>query len=550
MTALSDPNFDVRRLVERAGLGLAESINGLRDQQMEALEWALSRPEPYLFVNAPTGSGKTLLAGVYGLLRGKPWTYGVHTIRLQEQVARTFTSLPVLTGRRNHPCWVGAQIYGVQDEYTAAQGTCAIHRGECSHEPRATPGEGYAAEGKVGVCPYYRQMGAAMGSQYRVTNYAMLLSLPPLQQATSTLLADEGHNVEDAVTDNASIYLSARNLGRFRVRLPDYGPDVMAWQAWATRVLKMLPAIVKGSRPDFGLKAARDAVGFLTTLQPGDAGQWLVEATRDGVTFQPIWGRGFVMRDLFGHDEPPPNSDLYEQAAHRAGGVQKVLLLSATLMGAEYIASTLGFPDGSWAYLDLPSTFPVANRPINFAPVPGVTMSHKSTEDDYAKMQAAIDHLVEYYCLNGSPSGIIHAVSNNYRDRILTNSRFRGIMRTDADQHEAAVARGEASVLVAANLAEGWDGVDALCRFVIIPKVPYPNLGDKRTMIRKNEDPRSFDHKALVAVVQGAGRGVRHRADYADTWILDPGWAALRARRHEWLPDSFTSAYHHRVQLV
>ncbi len=543
-----DLDFDLHEWVKEHGLDLDPRIDSLRDQQKEALEWAVSRPEPYLFVNAPTGSGKTLLAGVYGLLRGKPWTYGVHTIRLQEQVARTFTNLPVLTGRRNHPCWVGDQIYGVTNEtYTADQGVCAVAAGQCNHGPRSD-GNGYEHPEFRGACPYYQQMGVALGQPHRVTNYAMLLSLPPLQRLTATLLADEGHNVEDAVTDSSSVFLSARTFGRFRIRLPDYGPDVDAWATWARKAARSLPALRPDSKPDFGLRTAIGAVAQLSALTPDDAGRWFIEATANGVTFTPVWGRDFVMQRLFGHDEAPPSSDMYEAANQKQGGVQKVMLLSATLMGAEYIANTLGFPEGSWAYLDLPSTFPVANRPVNFSPI--VNMSAKSTEEDYAKMQDAIDRLIEYYVLNGSPSGMIHAVSNNYRDRILTSSRFRGIMRTDPTHHESAVRRGEASVLVAANLVEGWDGADNLCRFVIMPKVPFPNLGDKRTRVRMQEDGRSFDHKALVAVVQGAGRGVRHREDYADTWILDGNWAQLRARRKDWLPDAFTSAYHHRVQFI
>lgn len=534
--------------MKAAGLTLDESIGELRDQQMEAIQWAMERPEPYLFVNAPTGSGKTLLAGLYGILRGKPWTYGVHTIRLQEQVARTFTNLPVLTGRRNHPCWVGDQIYGVGGQsYTAAQGICALTAGQCNHGPKSD-GAGYQLEGTFGPCPYYQQMGRAMSSPHRVTNYAMLLSLPPLQQETSTLLADEGHNVEDAVSDNASIRLARRTFERFRLRLPHHGSDLGAWAEWAANARHLLPSIRADARPDFGLKTAIEGIKFVASLTDDAAGSWLVEDEDEGVTFTPIWGRGFVMKNLFGHDEAPPNSDVYESANHRSGGVQKVLLLSATLMGADYIANTLGFPDGSWAYLDLPSTFPVANRPVNYSPV--VSLSAKSTPDDYEKMQGAIDHLIEYYVLNGAPSGMIHAVSNKYRDQILTSSRFRGIMHTDPVDHAKAIADGEASVLVASNLAEGWDGVDNLCRFVLMPKVPFPNLGDRRTRIRMQEDGRSFDHKALVAVVQGAGRGVRHRGDYADTWILDGNWSALRARRHDWLPDAFTSAYHHNVAMV
>lgn len=532
-----------------AGLDLADNIGGLRPQQEEALAWAAERPEPYLFVNAPTGSGKTLIAGVYGAMRAVPWTYAVHTIRLQEQVARTFTNLPVLTGRRNHPCWVGEQIYGVKAEYDAGQGICVVDRSACEHSSRpAADGEGYRAEGLDGFCPYYRQMDTALTTGFRVANYAMMLSLPPLQQATSTLLADEGHNVEEAVCSSVSVLLSARTMERFRIRVPQLSTDLPAWAEWATDSLKRLPSIQPHERPDFGLLTAYSVLKFLSTLERKDEGHWLVEQAATGVTFQPIWGRGFVMQHLFGHDEAPPNADAYESAQHRQGGVQKVVLLSATLMGAEYIASTLGFPDGSWAYLDLPSTFPVANRPINYSPV--VRLGYASTDDDYAKMQEAIDKLIEHYILNGKAVGIVHAVSNNYRDKVLTNSRFCGIMHATPEEHEAAIKRGEASVLVAANLAEGWDGYDDLCRFVIMPKVPFPSLGDRRTKIRMQEDSRSYDHKALVAVVQGAGRGVRHREDYCDTWILDGNWQQLYSRRREWLPDSFTSAYHHRVALV
>ena len=120
-------------------------------------------------------------------------------------------------------------------------------------------------------------------------------------------------------------------------------------------------------------------------------------------------------------------------------------------------------------------------------------------------------------------------------------------MVSTPDEHAKRVKANEASVLVAANLTEGWDGRDDLCRFILMPKVPFPNLGDKRTKLRMQEDSRSFDHQALVAVVQGAGRGVRHREDFADTWILDGAWNMLRQKRGHWLPQSFKDAYQHRV---
>lgn len=536
------------------GLDLDPNITSLRDQQREALEWLIERPEPYLFVNAPTGSGKTLLAMTYGALRRRSMTYAVHTIMLQEQVSKTFPGIPVLTGRRNHECWVGEDIYGVPDSYTADQGVCVIDPKLCQHSTKGRWSGGYSASGhedpKQGLCPYYSQLVRALRGQNRVTNYAMLLSLPPLQESTKTLLADEGHNVEDSVVSNASLALTRRNMARFGIRPPRPvpGSDMGAWQLWAADALSHLPDQPRNGPPDFGYKSLVDTLRLLATLGGGATGQWLVEESDRGLVFTPIWGRDFVMSRLFNHDEAPANGDAFEEANRRSSGIDKVLLTSATLMGADYIANTLGFPDGSWAYLDLPSTFPTGNRPVNFCPV--ASQSYANREQSRPLIQDAMDKLIDYYVLNSQPSGVIHAVSNEYRDYILTNSRWRGILRSTPEEHEAAVRRGEASVLVAANLTEGWDGADDLCRFVLMPKVPFPSLGDKRTKLRMEEDSRSYDHRTLVSVVQGAGRGVRHKDDYCDTWILDGSWNQLYQRTKSWLPDSFLSAYHHRVSLV
>jgi Rad3-related DNA helicase len=321
----------------------------------------------------------------------------------------------------------------------------------------------------------------------------------------------------------------------------------MMWREWA---LNTPPPEKKAKgTPDLGYNTMIQNLGALRSLPDTAAGDWIVTEDKFGYHFQPVWGAPFVMLNLMGHETPPPNADLFERAAVRHSGVRKTLFTSATLMGAEYIAETLGLPDGSWAYLDLPSTFPVANRPINFSPVDGMNATKLSTPEGRAKMQRAIDSVIEYYVLNGRNTGVVHSVSNKYRDIILTESRWQGIMTSDRDEHESNVKSGKASILVAANVTEGWDGYDDLCRFVIMPKVPFPSLGDKRTVVRKDEDQRSYDHRALVSVVQGAGRGVRHREDYGDCWILDRNWRMLMGRRGDWLPEAFTSAYHHNVEL-
>lgn len=532
----------LRDYYDARGLALSDELPehlALRPHQQDAIEWAAEQSAPYLFINAPTGSGKTLINTTVGLMSEQPWTYAVHTLRLQQQVASQFVDIPVFTGRANHACELMAGT-------TAADAMCAMpgyQYGECSHDPSGPS-----------MCAYYEQSTRAMSSTARVVNYSLLLSYPPLvvrprnpqQVGTRVLLCDEAHNVEEAVCSAVTLTLSERTLRRIGVTMPRCR-TIMDWAGWARKLIEDDRLKWRG-QPDAGFKNLDRTVRTLSTITDAVSGEWLVQRLQYGYVFQPIWGAPYVMEKLLGHKEPPPGATLLDYSSYSTG-VRKAVFTSATLMGAEYIARLLGFPDGSWAYLDMPSTFPTANRPINYAPVDAMNAAKVNDPQGRAPMQAAIDNLIEYYVRGQNPWGIIHAVSNKYRDFILTESRWRGIMTSNVDEHEAKCSANEASVLVSSNLSEGWDGKDAFCRFVLMPKIPFPDLGDIRTRLRKEEDPRSYDHRALVAVVQGAGRGVRHREDYADTWILDGAWRQLHARRGEWLPQSFKDAYHHNVPL-
>lgn len=526
-------------------LTLADGIEELRDSQYQALDWALSQDVPYLFLNAPTGIGKTLINAVYGLASREKWTYGVHTIRLQQQVAETLLGLPVLTGRSNHPCLIGGDIYPGESDVTADRGICAV--GEwCQHSGRA-PSEGDDRQSRD-LCDYYDQLFRARdGSDFRVANYSMILALAQgLPLPARVMLADEAHNIEDVVCNNASVKLNYRTFKRHGLTLPST-LQLEEWMYWADEQNKV---DVRRRPPDLGAKTVNSQLKFLASLTPEQQGEWLIEEDEYGVQFQPIWGSKFVMRDLFGHNQAPPGADFYDLSTLRWRGLAKVLMTSATLMGAEYIAEKLGLPEDSWAYLDLPSVFPVKNRPINFSPVMRMNYKSMSTEEGRKPMQDAMDRGIGYYLANGAKAGLIHSVSNRYREQILHESLWRDIMVIEEKAHAERVAAGKPSVLVAANLTEGWDGYDNLCRFVFMPKVPYPSLGDKRTSLRREEDPRSYDWSTLVSVVQGAGRGVRHSRDYCDTWMFDENWRFLYGNRgKEWLPDSFLSAYNHRVQL-
>ncbi|GAH42682.1 unnamed protein product, partial [marine sediment metagenome] len=68
---------------------------------------------------------------------------------------------------------------------------------------------------------------------------------------------------------------------------------------------------------------------------------------------------------------------------------------------------------------------------------------------------------------------------------------------------------------------EGFDGIDDLLRFIVIPKVFYPYLGDPLVRKRKELQPSSYPIEALRTLIQASGRGVRHKDDWCEIHILD-----------------------------
>ncbi len=170
---------DLREWLRAKGLNLSPSITGLRDGQSRAVDWATHADVPYLFINAPTGSGKTLMLGVIGSQLGKQWSYGVHTIRLQEQVAETFIDLPAMKGRANFACEIGMETHK-QPDVTAADGICLTGQwcewqGKAPDQADLTDNERYERHSGA-MCGYYQMRHDALSSRYRTANYSFLLA--------------------------------------------------------------------------------------------------------------------------------------------------------------------------------------------------------------------------------------------------------------------------------------------------------------------------------------------------------------------------------------
>lgn len=92
------------------------------------------------------------------------------------------------------------------------------------------------------------------------------------------------------------------------------------------------------------------------------------------------------------------------------------------------------------------------------------------------------------------------------------------------------------TILVGPTLNTGIDLPGDECRFIIILKVPYPNLQDKLVKEKMKLFPRWYESATSNEIIQGIGRGVRYDGDWCVTYILDACFNSLYYSTKEQYP--------------
>src|SRR5262245_43462103 len=96
-----------RTSLRPSSLGIA-GFDSFRPAQIAALERIAASDARVLLVQAPTGSGKSLIARAAGAVLGMRATYCSTTKQLQAQFCRDFQDAVELRGRANYPTENGA----------------------------------------------------------------------------------------------------------------------------------------------------------------------------------------------------------------------------------------------------------------------------------------------------------------------------------------------------------------------------------------------------------------------------------------------------------
>jgi ATP-dependent DNA helicase DinG len=480
--------------------------------QWEAISNLALDDAKYLILEAPTGVGKSAIAvGLSRLLDEQRTIILTSTIQLQDQYRASFPQLVKVMGRGNYPCLQ-------EPSETAATALCAVG--------------GQKNDG----CPYYADRDAAQQAPEAILNYAYWLAQANYGHGFARpdlLICDEAHALEDHIRGFVSISVS-RNAPYPLPPESERG-SVDAWAYWAFRGRGNAQAQWREAlRSDLGAYGTRRLHALyqaMTALMDADDDGWTVTRENWGYVFRPIWVSRVAPGMFLRH-------------------TQRVLFMSATILDKEMFCANLGIDPSQASLHRLDSTFPVASRPLFYAPVGRVKASDPASLDAVVR---AVDDILDRH---PGERGLIHTSSYKIAQAIGNGSRHAGRLAIPADSRskDAALSRLRAevgTVLVSPSVATGVDLPYDLCRFQIIAKLMFPDLGDPQIKKRMKEvapgvtnqkGDQWYKWTTACSLVQAYGRGMRAEDDSCTTYLLDGNWQWFRHTVRDMLPGWFTKA--------
>ena len=509
---------------------LPTGFDHLRDHQVDAIEDILAAYEngaKVVFLDAPTGAGKSLIALVVAQEMAHQAIYMCSTLSLQDQLVRDFPDAKVLKGRSNYePTDAAAHFITCEDCDREKIGEDEWHCTHCFDTDE---------------CPYRVAKEKARRAEVAIVNTAYFLAETQNPDASVFCgrdlgIIDECDLVENALMRQVEFVLSKKMAKDLGITPPPKGSHQPTIQSFITEIL--VPALRGriGRLHSDDIETQRLKRSYVRLLAQAkvidllDNDYWV----RDNGSYHPLHMKPYRVH-LWGQER------IWSKA-------ERWLCMSATIISADEMAASLGLEDDEWELVEVPMTFPVENRPTYYVPVGSMTRKH--LDGTKPKLAKAISTIAE----NHEGENILvhahsYALSNDLAE--MVNSPYHTVYSySDSKGRDRAISLFDApnTMVIAPSLNRGVDLPGAKCSVQIIAKVPYPYLGDPLVSKRLHDDMGELWYRSETArsIVQSTGRAIRSPEDHATTYILDSGYGGFlnrggRSLLPEWWLESVTT---------
>lgn len=528
-----------------------------RASQVTAMEFiadAVGRNFRDIVIAAPTGSGKSgigaaaaLWAASYDIVGHKPGGYYLVTQKmLQDQLENDFprflprfrTSAASLKSSSEYPC--------------PKYGNCMAGSMATSAEKDKTSSK-KCAQRVDKTCPYVLTRWRFDMAAVAVTNYPYLFTehmyVGELEPRNMVII-DECHTLERQITGFIEVVVDKASLDNWAPAcrpIPKMN-HIEDFTEWLTnRYLRMCK-----ERLDM-LSENLVSCGFSNRRMQDEYNRLKNHVGRLSYAVDDMTQRGddwVYWQELVDNEwqctaKPLSAAPFVPSLINEMGATR--IYMSAYPGPKDVFCRNLGLRPRDVAWLELDSSFPVDNRLIHMTTVG--SMSRTCLDQTMPHMLKMCEAILDSH---PNDKGIIHCHSyaigqkiNDYfahskhANRVLfaTKSAERGTL---FNRHRVST---EPTVMLSPSLAEGYSFDDDLARFQIIPKVPYPYLGDRQVAAKMQQDRDWYVLQTVMSVLQACGRIVRSDTDHGDTYILDSDFIRLYNENQKFFPKWFRDAF-------
>lgn len=515
-----------------------------RKNQLETIseiKEAIDEGYKYIILEAGTGTGKSAIAATLSQMFDSSYILTV-TKQLQDQYMGDFSDLgfKLVKGRSNFNC-----IKYLEDglKQTCDVGRCKVEGYQCEYSIK------HHAIGQItedNTCEYYYQKFLGLIAPVTIANYPyMFLELNYVEDFSdrALMICDEAHNIEGMIMSRLTLEFERKDLKEYLnfdlsqdcVDRLDNG-DYTDWTRFVVNIkdryemefskIRNIEMPELFEKKIFMKNKISDCKHFLKHLQ-FDPRMWIFDWDEDfGIAqFKPLKIDNYAKNTLFKYADV-------------------CLFMSATILDYRLFAHWLGIsPDEIYA-IRRKSPFDIKMNPIKTFNDFNMSFSH--IEESAPRTIATIEEILD---LHKDEKGIIHTVSGKCRDFLIGNVRTDRFIFHDTQNRADVIEEFKNSdkplVLVSPSVSEGVDLPGDECRFQVIYKIPYLDLGDKQTSLRNAFDSKWYDYKTSLALVQTHGRGMRFEDDYCTTYFIDSrllGFVAEDSSSNHFIPDTFKDA--------
>jgi ATP-dependent DNA helicase DinG len=552
-----------------------EFRKGQREIITKICETYLEDPESTLVIDAPTGAGKSLIAMWSAHILKELGNRGymvTSDLSLQDQYESDFYNYglrwPSIKGVDNYECSVNGLPFSLGDCKLKGMGYEQAERLPC-----------------YGSCEYLQNRRRAIDQPIALLNYSFWLiqrnyveakmlqddRVVPFEQRDFVFF-DEAHRIDDIVQSHFSPRIEPGLVDRM-MTLNRFASKQGFQEASYTKnkIQSLVNHMMVGGKNDVftamseferilhGFGKVRQVANKMAKKRYGTAG-----VPKD---WQTAFGHFDRLKDVHCKvedylsliKEVGIDKMVLDQNEHEA----KFMCVEESLMINKYLhekanfkvfmSATIGDPKAFVKIMGIKNAkFIRMDNAFNYdkSPVVFVNRHKLSFREREASLPKVVEIMDQIISKHKGQRGIIHCGSYEFMNYIQSKSKhtFR-LMNYENSKQKADVLelfkKKEDAVLMGPSLLEGLDLKDDTSRFQIFFKVPYPSLGDPLIKAKMQTSNEWYDWKTGISIMQGVGRSVRSKDDWAVTYVLDACFRSLINK-----PGFFPPSFMERIKTI